>query len=302
MYGTYVKGLLKFVQPDTSRVHTTYLIHGTRTGRLSSREPNMQNPPRLEQVRGSFVAPPGCELLEIDLSQAELRNLACLSGDEKLISIYTNDEDLHDEVAATIFPGWHKGRDDWYEQRVKAKNVNFGIPYGITKFGLQGQIGGPLEEADRMLKGWYTRFPGAADFIQKCRNAPMNNQVMTTCFGRKKRTGLVSGMNIRFLQNEAANFPPQSISSDITLHTGLRTWRKLQSMGVKIVNLVHDSLILEVPKRPDNAIRHEVVYLVTKEFKQVPIDYGIDQVPFKSDAEVGHRWGTLIDVNEKEAA
>lgn len=302
MYGTYVKGLLKWVQPDTSRVHTTYMIHGTRTGRLSSREPNNQNPPRLAQIRGSYVSPEGRELIEIDLSQAELRNIACLSGDEVLIEIYNNDGDVHGELANYLFPGWDL-RDDKglkKEQRVKSKNVNFGIPYGITKFGLQGQIGGPLSEADAMLKGWDERFPQARAFLNKCRNAPANNQVITTCFGRKKRTGLVSGMNISFLMNEAANFPPQSISSDITLHAGIRTWRALLAMDVRIVNLVHDSLILESPITPGNVVTRKAIAMVQKEFTSIPIEYGLTQVPFKTDAEVGNRWGYLKDVKELE--
>ncbi len=298
MYGTYVKGLRKWVQSDTCRVHTTYKIHGTRTGRLSSAEPNMQNPPRIAQIRGTFIAAPGYELIEVDLSQAELRSLACLSGDEELIRIYNEGGDIHDEMAHALFTGWDKATEEGYEQRVMCKNVNFGIVYGITKFGLQGQIGGDLKESQRMIHGWYERFPEAAEFLQKCRNAPMNNQAITTCFGRKKRTGLISRQNISFLMNEAANFPPQSISSDITLHVALRVWQWLQSINVRIVNLVHDSLIMESPITADHNIRNEVIRRLSYEFKQVPIDYGLTQVPFKTDAEVGHRWGTLKKVKE----
>jgi DNA polymerase-1 len=298
MYGTYVKGLRKWLQPGTNRVHATYLIHGTRTGRLSAREPNMQNPPRLPQIRGSFIASPGHELLEMDYSQAELRNLACLSGDEELIRIYNSGGDIHDEMALFLFPGWDKSTEEGYEQRVKCKNVNFGIVYGISKFGLQGQIGGPLAEADRMIQGWYERFPGAASFIMKCRNAPSKNQVITTCFGRKKRTGLVSRQNLSFLMNEASNFPPQSISSDLTLHVAIRNWRWLLERKVRIVNLVHDSLIMEVPITPLHSLRYEVINHMTQEFEQVPRDYGIDQIPFVTDAEVGHRWGSLIDIKK----
>jgi DNA polymerase-1 len=176
--------------------------------------------------------------------------------------------------------------------------VNFGIVYGISKFGLQGQIGGPLAEADRMIQGWYERFPGAASFIMKCRNAPSKNQVITTCFGRKKRTGLVSRQNLSFLMNEASNFPPQSISSDLTLHVAIRNWRWLLERKVRIVNLVHDSLIMEVPITPLHSLRYEVINHMTQEFEQVPRDYGIDQIPFVTDSEVVHRWGSLIDIKK----
>ena len=306
MHGTYVKGLLKHVHADTNRVHATYLIHGTRTGRLSARNPNMQNPPRLPQIRGSFVAAPDHELVEVDLSQAELRGLGALSGDEGLLEIYNSGGDLHDEVAISLFPGWHAERGGAKEQRVKAKNVNFGIPYGITKYGLQGQIGGTTIEAARMLLAWDNRFPVARAFLNKCRKAPLNNQDLTTCFGRRKRVGLVSRENMQFLQNEAANFPIQSISSDITLHAAIRTWEQLLSWGVRIVNLVHDSIIMEVPLvgeiRPSSwphdsqakvPIRIAAIQLVANALRQVPIDYGITQVPFIADAEYGHRWGSL---------
>jgi len=293
MHGTYVKGLRRYIHEDTNRIHATYLIHGTRTGRLAARNPNMQNPPRLPQVRGTFVAAPGGELVEVDLKQAELCCLAAFSEDEELLEIYNTGGDLHDEVAQTLFPGWHAEREGAKEQRVKCKNVNFGIVYGITKFGLHGQIGGPLEEADRMLKGWYKRFSGAADFINMCRAAPMNNQTLTTCFGRKKRVGLVTRQNISFLQKEASNFPPQSISSDITLHAAIRTWKELYGYGIRIVNLVHDSIIMEVPITKDNHLREFAIRVVATELRQVPIDYGITNVPFIADAEYGHRWGSL---------
>ncbi len=293
MYGTYVKGLLIHVDPITGRIHATFLIHGARTGRLAARDPNMQNPPRLPQVRGTFIAPPGNELVEVDLSQGELRGIGALSGCPVLIELYNEGGDVHSELSRELFPGWHVDREGAYEQRVKAKNVNFGIPYGITKFGLQGQIGGPLEESERMLEGWDNRFPVAREFINKCRQAPLKGQIMTTCFGRKKRVGLVSRENMNFLQNEAANFPPQSIVSDITLHAAIRTWRELLTWNVKIVNLVHDSIIMEVPITPDNELRVRVIQLVARELRQVPIDYGITSVPFVADAEYGHRWGSL---------
>ncbi len=293
MYGTYVKGLRKHVHPNTNRIHATFLIHGTRTGRLAARDPNLQNAPRLPQVRGTFVAAPGYELIEVDLSQAEIRSLAALSGDETLIECFRAGEDLHGNLAEALFPGWHPEREGAYEQRVKCKNVNFGIMYGITEFGLQGQIGGPLEEARRMLAGWYDQYPGAAEFIRRCRACPASNIIMTTCFGRKKRVGLVSRENLQFLQNEAANFPHQSIATDITTHAAIRTWKELKSMRVRIVNLIHDALLMERPLSSGIAGRKKVIQLVARELRQVPIDYGLTKVPFMADAEYGHRWGSL---------
>ena len=308
MYGTYVKGLKRHVHPDTNRVHPTFLVHGTRTGRLSARDPNSENMPRLPQVRGTFIAGEGMELVEVDLKQAELCSLAALSGDPTLVEIYNTGGDIHTDLANELFPGWDERKanpetyQDAYEERVKCKNVNFGITYGITEFGLQGQIGGPIEDSRDMLEGWALKYPVASEFINKCRMAPIRNQIITTCFGRKKRVGLVSRENVRFLQNEAANFPHQSIASDITLHAAIRTWRQLLTWNVRIVNLIHDSLLLEVPLTGDPGMhRHQyagdlrrlVIQLVAREMRQVPIDWGITRVPFMADAEYGHRWGSL---------
>ncbi len=105
MFGTYVKGLKKHVHAITNRIHATYLIHGTRTGRLAARDPNLQNPPRDPQIRGTFVAAPGFELVEVDLKQAELCSLAALSGDPDLLHIYNTGGDLHNDLARSLFPG-----------------------------------------------------------------------------------------------------------------------------------------------------------------------------------------------------
>ena len=297
MKGTYSTGLLKHVHEDTNRLHTTYLLHGSVTGRLASRNPNLQNIPRDAQLRGSFVAAPGYEIVEVDLSQAELRSLAALSGDEILIDIYNTGGDIHTEMAKHLFPGWPDNRSKPVakEQRVKCKNVNFGIGYGITKYGLAEQISDTFAIAQAMIDGWYERFPGAALFINQCRMTPAKNQIITTCFGRKKRVQLVSKGLLARLGNEAANFPHQSIASDITLHAAIRCWEQLRDWGIRIINLVHDSIIMEVPITPNNELRMRASRYVAAALRQVPIDWGIDEVPFMSDMEYGDRWGSLTE-------
>lgn len=310
MYGTYVKGIRKHVQQGTNRVHATYLLHGTRTGRLAARNPNLQNPPRIPQVRGTFVAAPGYELVEIDLSQAELRSLAALSGDPALCEVFLSGGSPHKDLAIYLFEGWESGYKKYNEdpgnteyqvfkeQYTRCKNVNFGIIYGVTAYGLMVQINDTKQVAQQMLDGWTQRYPVASAFINKCRRTPLNNQVITTCFGRKKRVGLVSKGNLNFLQNEAANFPHQSIASDITLHAAIRTWKPLLQWDVRIVNLIHDALLMEVPITPGNVIRNKVIHLVSNVMQQVPRDFGITKVPFLTDAEVGDRWGSLIGVED----
>jgi len=314
MYGTYVRGISRHVIPETNRLHATFLIHGTRTGRLAARDPNLQNPPRDPQIRGTFVAAPGYELVEVDLSQAELRSLAALSGDPALCEVFLSGGSPHKDLAIYLssngtFPADWEQRYAAYnkdpanpihlpakEEYTKCKNVNFGIMYGISPFGLMGEINDTKEVATQMLDGWYERYPIAAEFIQKCRMTPQRNQIITTCFGRKKRLGLVSRGNLNFLQNEAANFPHQSIASDITLVTAIRCEPVLRSWGVRIVNLIHDSILMEVPITYQDETRGRAIRLVGREMRQVPIDYGIERVPFLTDAEFGHRWGSLLGV------
>jgi DNA polymerase-1 len=316
MAGTYVKGLRVHVDPITQRIHATFLIHGTRTGRLACRNPNLQNPPRGPQIRGTFVAAEGYELVEVDLSQAELRSLAALSDDPALCEVFLSGGSPHKDLSIYLSsvgsyePDWEEryakySKDPenplWLpakEEYTKSKNVNFGIMYGITAFGLMGEINDTKEVAQEMLDGWSTRYHVAQEFIDKCRATPLKNQIITTCFGRKKRVGIVSRQNLNFLQNEAANFPHQSIASDITLTAAIRTEPTLRSWGVRIVNLIHDSILMEVPITPQNETRGRAIRLVGDAMTQVPIDYGITRVPFLTEAEVGHRWGSLMSVEE----
>lgn len=293
-YGTYVKSVYKHIGPD-GRIHPTFLLHGTVTGRLASRKPNMQNIPRDSFIRRQFGATPGYVLIECDLSQAELRSLACLSGDPGLLEIYRSGKDLHEEVVAAIFGRQYtdKNHPEAKEKRVLAKNINFGIVYGISPPGLQEQTGKSLNECKRMIDAWYARFPVAAEFIKKCRATPGKMQVIRTCFGRQKRVGMVTRENIHSLQNEAANFPHQSIASDITLMTAARIYKKLKMRGVRIVNLIHDAILVEAPDNP--AIVAWTAKFITDEMRKTPPMWGLTKVPFEADAKIGVQWGALED-------
>lgn len=311
------KGLSTYVKPavehiaDDGRVHPTYLIHGTATGRLACRDPNLQNIPRDPKLRGQFIAREGYLMLEVDLNQAELRSLAILSGDEALCRIYTDptSKGLHEEVRADLYgypKDWseeqtQKYMTKWYtdtidrvleEQKMRAKNVNFGIVYGITPFGLAEQIEDTPQEASRMLSAWAKKFPTAWGFIQKCRQAPLLGKNLVTVFGHKKRFGIVTQENLMMLQNEAANFPHQSSASTITLHGGIILEPKLRDYDTRIINTVHDSILFEVPN--DKAVVTEVSKLAEKTLEQVPVDWGLTRIPFKAESKVGNRWGSLV--------
>lgn len=312
---TYVIPDLENMAPD-GKVHTTYLIHGTATGRLASREPNKQNVPRNPKIRGQIVADDGYVFIEPDLNQAELRSLACMSGDEELCRIYnTEGMSLHDEVRDFIF-GTPKDWDEWKlnnylaqfyiseetpekrvarlreEQKMIAKNVNFGIVYGITAFGLSEQIERPASEAATYIAAWFRRFPKAKEFIDRCMQAAARGETIITPYGRKKRPGLVTMEKLRDLQNEAANFPHQATASDFVLDTGIRIRRELQTkFKTTVHNTVHDSILLMTPK--DIPLIKEVVEYTTKELQRTPKLVGMTRVPFKADAKIGERWGHL---------
>jgi DNA polymerase-1 len=295
---TYARPALDHLESDGC-IHATYLIHGTATGRLASRNPNVQNIPRQPLLRGQFICKPGEIFIEPDLSQAELRSLACLSGDPELIAIFSaTDRSLHDEVATEFF-----GPDFDEEQKMIAKNVNFGIVYGITPFGLLDQlVNNGIEsshaECAMYIHKWLVRFPKAAQYIQRCGDAVRECKTIVTCFGRKKRHGVVTRERLKDLENEAKNFPHQSIASDITLSTGIRIRPQIRERwGAIICNTVHDSILIRLPFRGFDAPNEvsklrECTQFIISELQRTPLLYGLTRVPFKAEAKIGFRWGS----------
>ena len=295
LFSTYVVGVLNQVENDGC-VHSTYLLHGTRTGRLSSRNPNMQNIPRDKAVRGMFDARPLFTLLEADLNQAELRSLAECSGDEYLVDLFNSDSrSLHDEMNEFLFGSResHASQLEWDEHRMRAKAVNFGIPYGRDEFSIAEEFNVPNKTARAWIEAWFNKAPGAKRFIDQCRDAPARRQTISTPFGYKKRHGLVTRENLKAAQNEASNFPHQSIASSINLHAAIALQPVIENVtwGTGgIVNLVHDSVISEVPNDPRviNTIKeaaHDI-------FPNVARQWGLNKVPFIVDAKLGTRWGS----------
>lgn len=310
---------------DDGAVHTTYLLHGTATGRLASRDPNLQNIPRDPEVKGQFIAREGRIYIEVDLNQAELRSLACLSGDEKMCEAYTNPQGggLHE----TTRLGMYDHKDNWSsgdiqafknkfwvpdedpdgkldphsfiikrilaEQKMKAKNVNFGIIYGITNVGLAEQTGEEPREAQRWLDAWAKQYPVAWDFINKCRMAPLRGQNLVTVFGHKKRFQIVTPETLIAIQNEAANMPHQSTASTITMHGGIRTYKWLKERDAYFGNTVHDSLLVDSPADP--LVAYEIQAHLREVLQQVPVDWGLKRIPFLAETEMTLRWGVKHD-------
>lgn len=290
---TYILPCLTRIDPE-GRMHPNFKLHGTKTGRLACSDINMQNIPRLQEVRGGFKAEEGKILIECDLSQAELRSLAQLSGDEELCRIYNSDTlSLHDEVTAEIFPEYVSDKTsdfDKNELKMRGKAVNFGIVYGRQAPSFVLEFGISMAEATRWITRWLDRFPKGRDFIQRCRTAVSAGETLVTVFGRKRRFGIITPERRKKLENEASNFPHQSTASDITLLAGIYCEPILRlKYDAKVVNTVHDCIVVEAwPKDRDAIIK-----LVTNRMIQIPRDWGLNRVPFESDAEVGTRWGHL---------
>lgn len=329
-YGTYVKSLASFegneyvcrqIMPN-GRVHSSIALFKTRTGRLASNDPNIQNIPRSPQIRGQYVAAPGRRLVEVDLNQAELRVLATLSRDPELCRIYlTKGMSLHDEVRATIwgYPDKYtpqelalqlrkfrltpetrydeKGKDLLVaEQKMRAKNVNFGTVYGITSAGLAEQCDCTVPEAQQMLDAWFAKFPGCAKFIEQCKNAPFEGKTLITAFGRKKRPGVVSQELAVGISNEFANFPEQSTASDITVQAAIELSEQLTVLyDSHICNLIHDAILVDCPD--DDSICQAVARITIDTMQRVPKDWGFNVVPFIAEAKQGMRWGSLEEMH-----
>jgi len=284
LLGTYVEGITRAISDD-GRIHANFNLSSTVTGRLSSSEPlNLQNIPRDPLLRGIFGAPRGKIIVEADYSQAELRMLAHLSGDPFLREVYDNDRDLHSEMAKSIF-----GEGFTTEQRTQTKIVNFGIAYGMSGFGLSKQLKIPVAEAERMIEAWYARVPHARAYLESCKQAPMDGQVLVTPFGRHRRYGLIDNENAEAIQREASNMVIQSAASDLTLISAILLREPLAAMGAKIVNIVHDSILVECESRQD--VIDQVATAMLETMRMVPRVALQTPIPFDADAKYGSHWG-----------
>jgi DNA polymerase-1 len=302
IYSTYVKCLYDFDLDPQGKpgdnlhsdgyIHSTYLLHGSVTGRLASRNINVQNIPREADIRSQFVVKEGRRYIELDLNQAELRCLAELSRCPDLGAIYLDEKHpgLHHEMSVFLFG---EGYTD--EDKMRTKAVNFGIVYGRTAPSLAEEFKTPVDEAQRWIDGWFKRFPGAAKFITSCRNAPLEGRILITPFGRKRRFGVVSWENKTAVQNEASNFPHQSIASDCNLEAAERIYNTFaKDYDARPCNLVHDSNLWDMPD--DDDICAEFGYRVIQTMESVPKEYGLTTIPFKADGKMGYRWGHLNKV------
>lgn len=300
MFSTYIVGINKIINKKTKRAHTTFKLHGTETGRLSSAEPNFHNIPRQSDIKNIFTSQPGYVLMQGDYSQAELRVLSVEGGDPWLQAVYREDRDLHDAISEQMYgPNFTK------EQRVRAKAVNFGIAYGRTSYTLAAEFGLSAREGEQMIEDWYKPQPLTRAWIAERRTDPETGFMYETPTGRVRPFGLVTEKNKNNLQNEAVNFPIQSEASDCMMWSIIQIQPELDALNEKygeevarMVNTVHDSVITEV--KADAQIIREVMEIEQRYLTSAAGILLHTDVPFKVDFEVGKSWGNLMDLVQDE--
>jgi DNA polymerase-1 len=252
---TYTDALPTFINPTTGRVHTSYALAATTTGRLSSSDPNLQNiPVRTEEgrrIRTAFVATPGAKLVSADYSQIELRLLAHIADIPALKRAFADGVDIHALTASEMFGVAVAGMDPSVRRRAKA--INFGIIYGISAFGLANQLGIGREEAGAYIRTYFERFPGIRDYMEATKEACRRDGYVTTLFGRRAHYPDITSKNPAqraFNERAAINAPIQGSAADIIRRAMIRMEPALDAAGLKAAMLlqVHDELIFEVPE------------------------------------------------------
>ncbi len=289
---TYVDALPALLNTCTKRLHTTFNMAGSATGRLSSVNPNLQNIPiRTElgrEIRAAFIAEPGHLLLKADYSQIELRLLAHFSEDELLLEAYRTGEDIHALTASQVF-GVPRSEVN-AEHRRRAKAVNFGIVYGLSAFGLSQQIGIDQKEAKQFIEAYFEKYSGVRVFIHRTLDEARQNMKVTTLFGRVRPIPDIHSKNFNlrgFAERTAVNTPLQGTAADLIKLAMIRIDAELRERGLrsKMLLQVHDELVFEVPENESEILRQ----IVCERMENVhPL-----KVPLKVDVGVGKNWRDL---------
>jgi DNA polymerase I len=289
---TYVDALMKLADPNTGRVHTTFLQSVAATGRLSSRDPNLQNiPVRGElggQIRQAFVPEPGRVFLGADYSQMELRILAHFSEDPALLKAFKDKIDIHRQTAAAVF-GIHPELVS-PDMRRQAKVVNFGIIYGMSAFGLAKQLGVGNRLASEFIQRYFSQYSGVKAFLDNTLREARERGWVTTLMGRRRQTPHLNSSS-RIIRQEAErsaiNTPLQGTAADIIKKAMLEVELALEKAGLsgQMLLQLHDELIFEVP-RGELGETARVVRQVMEGVVRL-------KVPLTVDLKVGENWGEM---------
>lgn len=290
---TYTDSLPAYVNPATNRVHTSYALAATTTGRLSSSEPNLQNIPiRTEagrKIRTAFIPEKGHKLISADYSQIELRLLAHIADIPQLRQAFADGIDIHAMTASEMFGVPVAGMPS--EVRRRAKAINFGIIYGISAFGLANQLGIGREEAGAYIRKYFERFPGIRDYMDQTKTTVRANGHVTTIFGRVCHFPAVASKNPSeraFVERQAINAPIQGSAADIIRRAMIRMEGALTEarLDARMLLQVHDELVFEVPDAQVEA----TLPVITKVMVEAPHPAVQLRVPLQVDARAAGNW------------
>ena len=295
---TYSDTLPEHINPKTKRIHTSFLLAATTTGRLASSDPNLQNIPIKSEdgkdIRKAFIAEKGLSLISADYNQIEMRILADLADVKELKKAFRNNEDIHSLTASQIFNiGINKVNED---QRRKAKAINFGIIYGISQYGLAKQINVSNQDAEEFLNAYFAKFPEIKLYMDKtikfCRKSGYVNNI----FGRKSHFININDKNhnVRNFQERAAiNAPIQGSASEIMRLAMIRLDKRLKEQKnkkTKMLLQIHDELIFETSKEEVKRISKIIIEEMSSVVKSEHHSFSI---PLTVDLNIGDNWGEL---------
>jgi len=293
---TYTDVLPEHVNSETKRVHTSFLLAATTTGRLASSEPNLQNIPIKtedgKEIRKAFIAEKNFHLISADYNQIEMRILADIADVKELKKAFNNNEDIHSLTASQVFNISLSKIDD--EIRRKAKAINFGIIYGISQYGLAKQISVSNQEAEDFLKSYFKKFPEIKDYMNTTVNFCRKNGYVNNIFGRKCYIPSINdkNYNVRNFQERAAiNAPIQGSAADIMRLAMIKinaVFAKESNYKTKMLLQIHDELVFETPK---NEIE-KIVPVIKKNMSDVSSsEYHEFSIPLTVDVNSGNNWG-----------
>ncbi len=295
---TYSDSLPEHINPQTKRVHTSFLLAATTTGRLASSDPNLQNIPIKTEdgkdIRKAFISEKDYELISADYNQIEMRILADLANVKELKRAFKNNEDIHSLTASQIFNVDIKKVNQ--DQRRKAKAINFGIIYGISQYGLAKQINVSNYEAEEFLNSYFAKFPEIKIYMDKtikfCRKSGYVNNI----FGRRSHFININDKNYNmrnFQERAAINAPIQGSASEIMRLAMIRLDKRLaeqKNLKIKMLLQIHDELIFEAPKSETKRISKIIVEEMSGVAKS---DQHSFSIPLTVDLNTGENWGTL---------
>ncbi|HWU84893.1 MAG TPA: DNA polymerase I, partial [Rhodocyclaceae bacterium] len=287
--GTYTDKLPKMVNARTGRVHTNFSQATAVTGRLASNDPNLQNIPvrtgEGRRIRSAFIAAPGCKIVSADYSQIELRIMAHLSDDERLLQAFAQGEDIHRATAGEIFG--ITPLEVASEQRRAAKVINFGLIYGMSAFGLARELGLERSAAQAYMDRYFTRYPGVARYMEETRQLARDKGYVETVFGRRLWLPEIRSSNAgrrQGAERAAINAPMQGTAADLIklAMLAVQDWLDARQLKTKLILQVHDELVLEVPQDELALVKDKLPDLMQNVAKL--------KVPLLAEVGVGDNW------------